>query len=259
MARKGRPGRRCRQRRTTLENTGPRGVPFVGLVLRELPAPAWPTRPWLDQELVRLSGVTLHSAATTVTSSRPAPTTAPVRRKDSRKWPCSQSTTRSSSEETLIGTPSTWRSWTPPPQTHALISRQRRTPPATAGSWPGRANMPLATRVWALEGTGSFGAGLRRSGRGRRGRRRDRPGQAGPPGGEERPARCCPRGARALAREVQASPRERGLREALRVGLATRHAVLVSRTKAINELKALIVVAPEYLRPACEAGPSPTS
>ncbi len=29
---------------------------------------------------------------------------------------------------------------------------------------------------------------------------------------------------------------------------ATRHAVLVSRTKAINELKSLIVVAPEHLR-----------
>ncbi|KAA1006631.1 IS110 family transposase [Pseudonocardia sp. EV170527-09] len=49
----------------------------------------------------------------------------------------------------------------------------------------------------------------------------------------------------ALAREFQTLPRARGLREALRMVLATRAAVLVSRTKAINELKSLIIVAPE--------------
>ncbi|WP_346179634.1 IS110 family transposase, partial [Streptomyces cuspidosporus] len=52
----------------------------------------------------------------------------------------------------------------------------------------------------------------------------------------------------ALAREFQTLPRARGLREALRMVLATRAAVLVSRTKAINELKSLIIVAPEHLR-----------
>jgi len=52
----------------------------------------------------------------------------------------------------------------------------------------------------------------------------------------------------ALSSEHQASPRSRGLQEALRQVMATRRAVLVSRTKAINELKSLIVVAPEYLR-----------
>ena len=51
----------------------------------------------------------------------------------------------------------------------------------------------------------------------------------------------------ALAREQQAEPRTHGLREALRQILVTRQAVLVSRTKAINELKSLIVVAPELL------------
>jgi len=51
----------------------------------------------------------------------------------------------------------------------------------------------------------------------------------------------------AMAREHQASPRVRGLREAIRALSATRHSVLVSRTKAINELKSLIVVAPEHL------------
>jgi transposase len=43
-------------------------------------------------------------------------------------------------------------------------------------------------------------------------------------------------------------PRRRGDREALRVLLATRHGALVARTCAINQLKALIVGAPEELR-----------
>ena len=46
----------------------------------------------------------------------------------------------------------------------------------------------------------------------------------------------------------RSTPRERGLREALRQVLVTRQGVLMSRTKAINELKSLIVVAPEHLR-----------
>ena len=105
------------------------------------------------------------------------------------------------------------------------------------------------TRVWALEGTGNYGAGLAaflaesgedvveidRVKRARRGAKNDRVDAV-------RAAR------EALSREVQVSPRQRGLREALRVVLTTRQAVLVSRTKAINELKALIVTAPEYLR-----------
>jgi hypothetical protein len=46
----------------------------------------------------------------------------------------------------------------------------------------------------------------------------------------------------------QGAPRAVGLREALRMVFACREGVLVSRTKAINELKSLIVVAPEQLR-----------
>ena len=52
----------------------------------------------------------------------------------------------------------------------------------------------------------------------------------------------------ALARDKQGAPRAGGLREALRMVFACREGVLVSRTKAINELKSLIVVAPEQLR-----------
>jgi hypothetical protein len=102
-------------------------------------------------------------------------------------------------------------------------------------------------RVWALEGTGSFAAGLagelalagedvvevgalKRA----RGAKNDRLDAV-------RAART------AMAREHQSSPRVRGLRERIRALAATRQAVLVSRTKAINELKSLIVVAPEQL------------
>jgi transposase len=51
-----------------------------------------------------------------------------------------------------------------------------------------------------------------------------------------------------LAREHLAQPRARGDREALRVLLATRRCVVDARTKAINQLKALIVSAPPTLR-----------
>ncbi len=103
-------------------------------------------------------------------------------------------------------------------------------------------------RVWALEGTGSFAAGLAvvlaeagedvvevPGGKRTRGAKSDRIDAVAA-------ART------ALASEQRATPRMRGLQEALRQLVTTRHAVLVSRTKAINELKSLIVVAPEHLR-----------
>jgi transposase len=103
-------------------------------------------------------------------------------------------------------------------------------------------------RVWALEGTGSFAAGLAMAlaeagedvvevsgGKRSRGAKNDRIDAV-------RAARA------ALEADHHAAPRARGLREALRQVVVTRQAVLVSRTKAINELKSLIIVAPEHLR-----------
>jgi len=103
-------------------------------------------------------------------------------------------------------------------------------------------------RVWALEGTGSFAAGLVEV--------LVRAGEAVVEIGACKRARGAKndqidavRAARqALSNERQSSPRAGGLREALRMTMATRAGVLVSRTKAINELKSLIVVAPEKLR-----------
>jgi len=103
-------------------------------------------------------------------------------------------------------------------------------------------------RVWALEGTASFAAGfvsclvdagedvvevggVKRA----RGSKNDRIDAV-------RAAR------HALSSEHQATPRARGLREAIRLVMNTRHALLASRTKAINELKSAIVTAPEHLR-----------
>jgi transposase len=62
----------------------------------------------------------------------------------------------------------------------------------------------------------------------------------------------------ALARGHQSSPRVGGLREAMRALLATRQAVFVSRTKAINEFKSLIVVAPEQVRALLRGRPLAT-
>ncbi len=103
-------------------------------------------------------------------------------------------------------------------------------------------------RIWALEGTGSFAAGLvvfltgagervvevgaLKRGRGAKNDRVD----------AIRAAR------QALSREEQGAPRSGGLREGLRMVFACREGVLVSRTKAINELKSLIVVAPLPVR-----------
>ena len=114
----------------------------------------------------------------------------------------------------------------------------------------GRAQAP-ARRAWAIEGTGSFGSGLTtflleqgewvvEIGRPARPARRN-----GAKSDELDAARA---GREALAREHLAQPRCRGEREAVRVLLVTRQGAVVSRTRAIAHLKALLVTAPEQLR-----------
>jgi len=103
-------------------------------------------------------------------------------------------------------------------------------------------------RVWALEGTGSFAAGfvtmLAEAGEDIV----EIPGQKRSRRAKNDRIDAVQAARTALAQTEQAAPRERGLREALRQVLVTRQGVLVSRTKAINELKSLIVVAPDHLR-----------
>ncbi|GGS27336.1 IS110 family transposase [Streptomyces humidus] len=106
-------------------------------------------------------------------------------------------------------------------------------------------------RCWALEGIGSYGAGLASF-----------LDQAGEHVVEVCwPKRVANRGGRktdmldairaakeALATEHLIQPRLRGEREALRVLLATRQGAVLASTAAINQLKALIVSAPDDLR-----------
>ena len=103
-------------------------------------------------------------------------------------------------------------------------------------------------RIWALEGTGSFAAGLVVF-LGDAGEKVVEVGALKRARGAKNDRIDAIRAARqALARDEQGALRSGGLREALRMVFACREGVLVSRTKAINELKSLIVVAPEELR-----------
>jgi transposase len=62
----------------------------------------------------------------------------------------------------------------------------------------------------------------------------------------------------ALSLERLATPRQRGHREALRVLLATRLGAIAARVDATNQLKALIVGAPEELRAELRGRPTAT-
>ena len=106
-------------------------------------------------------------------------------------------------------------------------------------------------RVWAIEGTGSFGAGLTTYllGQGEWVVEIDRPRRPARRNGAKSDELDAIRAAReALSREHLAQPRRRGGREALRVLLATREAAVVERTRAVSALQALVVNAPEALR-----------
>jgi transposase len=106
-------------------------------------------------------------------------------------------------------------------------------------------------RVWAIEGTGSYGAGLTTF-LDQHGERTIEIGRLVRRNGRSR-AKSDPLDAIEAAREAlsqprQASPRAAGEREALRVLVNTREGAVLARTAAINQLRALIVAAPEPLR-----------
>lgn len=106
-------------------------------------------------------------------------------------------------------------------------------------------------RVWAVESSGSFGAGLTMFllAHGEWVVEVDRPKRAARRNGAKSDELDAIRAAReALEREHLAQPRARGEREAVRVLLITRRGAIRARTKAINHLKALVVTAREELR-----------
>jgi transposase len=114
----------------------------------------------------------------------------------------------------------------------------------------GQAQVP-GRRCWAVEGAGSYGAGLAAflQARGERVVEVGRPKRPPRRSGAKSDALDAVRAAReALAHDHLLAPRRRGDREALRVLLATRHGACAAKVSAINQLKALIVGAPEELR-----------
>jgi transposase len=114
----------------------------------------------------------------------------------------------------------------------------------------GEAQVP-GRRCWAVEGAGSYGAGLTSflQARGEWVVEIGRPKRPARRTGAKSDALDAVRAAReALACDYLVTPRRRGDREALRVLLATRHSACRAKVSAINQLKALIVGAPEELR-----------
>jgi transposase len=106
-------------------------------------------------------------------------------------------------------------------------------------------------RCWALEGVGSYGAGLAvfLGEAGERVVEVLRPKRPPVRGGRKTDMIDAIRAAKdALASEHLIEPRPRGEREALRVLLVTRQGAVLASTAAINQLKALIISAPDDLR-----------
>jgi transposase len=112
-----------------------------------------------------------------------------------------------------------------------------------------RARVP-GRRCFAVEGAGSYGAGLTRLlvERGEWVIEVDRPKRPARRGGKSDALDAIRAAREVLTQERLAAPRRRGDREALRVLLATRQGAVTARTGTINQLKALIVGAPEELR-----------
>lgn len=107
------------------------------------------------------------------------------------------------------------------------------------------------SRVWAIEGSGSFGSGLTAYllERSEWVVEVDRPKRPARRNGAKSDELDATRAAReALSRKHLAQPRRRGVREAIRVLQRTRQGAVNARSRAICHLKALVVTASEPLR-----------
>lgn len=108
-----------------------------------------------------------------------------------------------------------------------------------------------ATRAWSIEGTGSYGAGLCSflQARGELVFELDRPGcPARRDGAKDDGLDAVRAGRELLARNRCATPRAGGRRDAMRILLATREGATKDKARAINQLKAAVVTAPEPVR-----------
>lgn len=129
-----------------------------------------------------------------------------------------------------------------------------------------RAALDMATglggdaRAWALEGCGSYGAGLARHllEAGERVVEVDRPASRGRAGAKSDRIDALRAARSALVRAHPAIPRADGAREVLRVLMLARQSAVDTRRRAIQQITALIVAAPDELRErlrrlACQA------
>lgn len=105
-------------------------------------------------------------------------------------------------------------------------------------------------RLWALEGSGSYGAALARFliAAGECVREVERPWRHGPRARLKSDSLDAVRAARVAFERPLATPRAGGAREALRVLLATREQAVEVRRVGLNQLRALLVTAPDELR-----------
>jgi transposase len=106
-------------------------------------------------------------------------------------------------------------------------------------------------RVWAVEGTGGYGAGLTRflQANAEQVVELDRPKRAARRHGAKSDPLDATRAAReALGRDQLAQPRAAGHRAALSVRLAARRSAVQAATDAQRQLHALVVAAPDPLR-----------
>lgn len=105
-------------------------------------------------------------------------------------------------------------------------------------------------RVWAIEGTGSWGAGLCRflQAEGERVLEVDRPRRQGRSSGKSDPLDAIRAARTALAEERLPEPRSAGKREELRALVTAREGALSAKRAGLCQLRALIVTAPEPLR-----------
>jgi len=108
----------------------------------------------------------------------------------------------------------------------------------------------LGPRVWALEGSGSYGAGLARylADRGETVVEIARPRRDGRQGRLKSDPLDAERAARTLLADGGGQPRLGRETRALQALLATRQGAVHARTQALNELRALLVTAPAPLR-----------
>lgn len=122
-------------------------------------------------------------------------------------------------------------------------SGYRRLLEAALTSSPGR-------RVWAVEGTGTYGAGLTAflQSVGEAVGEVERPKRERRRAGKSDALDAIRAAREALGKERLAEPRRPGLRDTVRLLLKSRHEVVTSRTRAYNQLHALVVTAPEKVR-----------